>query len=274
VLPNLIVIGAGKCGTSSLHHYLDAHPSVAMSKPKELDFFQAEDCLDRVTDYERHFRDPAPVRGESSPGYSGYPRVRGVPERMHALVPHARLIYVVRDPVERAVSHYVQAYRVHADARGFAEAFRDLDPVGNKYVCYSRYATQVEQYLRCFAPEQLLVVDGDALLADRERTLRRIFAFLDVDPSFSSPRFRAVLNTREEQYRLRPRAARLARAGGRLGGGRAPATVRGALTRLAGTPVKRPLLEPGLRTRLEEALAAEAARLRALTGEAFSGWSV
>jgi hypothetical protein len=274
VLPNLIVIGAGKCGTSSLHRYLGVHPSVSMSEPKELDFFQDADCLSRVAEYERHFRDPAPVRGESSPGYSGYPRVRGAPERMRALIPGARLIYVVRDPVERAVSHYVQAFRVRAEARPFAEAFRDLDAMGNKYVCYSRYATQLDRYLRSFPPEHLLVLDGDALLGDRERTLHRVFTFLGVDPSFRSPRFADVLNTREEQYRLGPAAARFARLAARLGGQRAPAEVRAAMTRLAGRRVDRPELGADLRRRLAETLAPEAERLRRLTGQSFAGWSV
>lgn len=71
MLPNLIVIGAGKCGTPSLHHYLDAPPSVSMSVPKELDFFQQPDCLDRVEQYEPHFPDHALVRGEAGPRYSG-----------------------------------------------------------------------------------------------------------------------------------------------------------------------------------------------------------
>src|SRR5829696_2931418 len=245
-----------------------------MSEPKELNFFQDADCLERVAEYERHFRDPAPVRGETSPGYSGWPRVHGVPERMRTLVPDARLIYLVRDPVERAVSHYVQAYRTRADDRGFETAFRDLDAELNKYVCYSRYATQVERYLRCFSPEQLLVLDGDELLHERTATLQRVFEFVGVDASFRSPRFEDVLNTREEQYRLRARAARVARVAVRLGGRRVPAGVRGGLTRLAGRRVERPPLDAGLRARLEEVLAPEVERLRRSTGQAFPGWSV
>lgn len=274
MLPNLIIIGAGKCGTSSLHHYLDAHPSVSMSDRKELDFFQQADCLDRVEHYARHFRDDAPVRGEASPGYSGYPRVQGVPERIHALIPDARLIYVVRDPVERAISHYVQAVRVRAESRGFEEAFSDLDGVRNKYVCYSRYATQVERYLRCFPREQLLILDGDELLHDRSVALRRVFTFLGVEASFRSPRFEEVLNTREAQYRLGPTGARLGRVAARLGGPRAPARLRRGLTRLAGRRIERPVAGQALRARLEHALAPEVARLREIAGAPFAGWSV
>jgi len=274
VLPNLLIIGAGKCGTSSLHHYLDAHPSVSMSEPKELDFFQDADCLDRAAQYERHFPDHVPVRGESSPGYTGYPRVQGVPERIRALIPEARLIYLVRDPIERTVSHYVQAYKVRADSRSFDQAFRDLDPERNKYVCYSRYATQVDRYLRCFPLERLLVLDGEDLLHDRHAALRHVFGFLGVDSSFYSPQFEEMLNTRESQYRLGAAGARVRRLAARAGGHRAPTGLQRGLTRLAGRRIERPVVDDALRRRLEAALAPEAARLREITGMRFSGWTV
>ncbi len=274
MLPNLLIIGAGKCGTSSLHHYLDAHPSVSMSEPKELDFFQDADCLARVDRYARHFPDGAAVRGESSPGYTGYPRVQGVPERIRALLPDVRLIYLVRDPIERTVSHYVQAYKVRAESRGFDAAFRDLHPEGNKYVCYSRYATQLERYLRCFAPERLLVLDGDDLLHDRRGTLRRTFEFVGVDSSFRSPRFQETLNTREDQYRLGAAGARARSLADRVGGRRAPAGLRRRVRRVAGRRIERPLVGDDLRRRLEDALAPEVVRLREITGQEFSGWSV
>jgi hypothetical protein len=108
-LPSLIVIGAQKCGTSSLHAYLDAHPEIAMSTPKELDFFGGPGFAnwERGVDWYRAQFDPeAPVRGESSPSYTAYPFVVGTPERIHALVPGAKLIYMVRDPIERLLSQW------------------------------------------------------------------------------------------------------------------------------------------------------------------------
>jgi len=245
-----------------------------MSEPKELDFFQDTDCLDRVAQYERHFADDSPVRGESSPGYTGYPRVQGVPERIRALIPEARLIYLVRDPIERTVSHYVQAYKVRAESRSFGAAFRDLDPERNKYVCYSRYATQVERYLHCFASERLLVLDGDDLLRHREKALRRVFGFVGVDASFGSPVFDEMLNTRADQYRLGAAGARGAQLAARLGGRRAPARLRRGLRRAAGRRIERPVVDDALRGRLEEVLAPEAARLRTITGMGLSGWSL
>ena len=78
-LPNLIVIGGLKCGTTSLHHYLNLHPQVAMSRPKELNFFVAELNWELGADwYASHFDRTAQVRGETSPHYTNLPRFAGV----------------------------------------------------------------------------------------------------------------------------------------------------------------------------------------------------
>src|SRR5213078_3047078 len=110
-LPNLVVIGAQKCGTSGLHYYLSLHPEVSMSRPKELNYFIEERNWPRGVDwYRRHFDPRARVRGESSPNYTAYPQHEGVPKRMHSLLPDARLIYLVRDPLERIAAHWVHNY--------------------------------------------------------------------------------------------------------------------------------------------------------------------
>ncbi len=110
-LPNLIVIGSQKCGTSGLHYYLGLHPEISMSTPKELDFFIAERNYPLGLDWYRSQFDPqAKVRGESSPNYTAYPQHVGVPERMHSIVPEARLLYMVRDPIDRIAAHWVHNF--------------------------------------------------------------------------------------------------------------------------------------------------------------------
>src|ERR671918_3082855 len=95
-LPNLIVVGGLKCGTTSLHHYLSLHPEVSMSRPKELNFFVAELNSDLGPEwYASHFDRDAPVRGETSPHYTNLPRFAGVAERMCSVAPEARLVYMV-----------------------------------------------------------------------------------------------------------------------------------------------------------------------------------
>ena len=156
-LPNLVVIGSAKSGTSSLHHYLHAHPEISMAAPresghlrdndasgKEMRFFWRDDWRERMSWYRSHFTDmTTPVRGEATPAYSAHPHHPEVAERMHATIPHARLLYLVRDPIDRIVSHYVQQ-RADGDRRSFEQRMRDYDKPENSIVCPSRYATQIE----------------------------------------------------------------------------------------------------------------------------------
>ena len=86
-LPNLVVIGGLKCGTTSVHHYLNLHPEVEMSRPKELNFFVSELNWTLGQEwYASHFSGRASVRGESSPHYTNRPRFDGVAERMRSLL--------------------------------------------------------------------------------------------------------------------------------------------------------------------------------------------
>ena len=109
-LPNLIIIGGLKCGTTSIHHYLGLHPEIQMSKPKELNFFVGELNWDLGLDwYASRFDNRFKVRGESSPHYTNLPRFEGVAERIREHCPDARLLYMVRDPIKRILSHWVHA---------------------------------------------------------------------------------------------------------------------------------------------------------------------
>ena len=100
LLPNTFIIGAAKCGTTSLWLYLDAHPEIAFSANKEPAFFVRPHYRDELGLVRGLFR-PAPVRGEASTVYTTHPVNSGVPERIRSLVPDAKLIYMVRDPVDR-----------------------------------------------------------------------------------------------------------------------------------------------------------------------------
>jgi len=158
MLPNLLVIGAQKCGTTSLHRYLDAHPEIAMSDPKELDFFvEHEDRPHYVANgnwhrgvdwYASQFPDDAPVRGEASPNYTAYPNVQRIPERAAEIVPGAALIYMVRDPIERIVSHYLHRVGASPERRSLKETLGDIERgSGMVFVDRSRYFMQIERWL-------------------------------------------------------------------------------------------------------------------------------
>jgi hypothetical protein len=283
LLPNLLIIGAAKSGTTSLHYYLDQHPEIFMSFPKDPEFFQRDTWREKLDWYESLFPEPAPVRGEASTSYTAHPARLGVPERIHETIPDARMIYVVRDPIDRIEAHYAQHQTLDKDSRPIDEAVRSAlrdgdDPV-NPYVCMSRYATQVEQYLPFFPLERILVIDNTEMQRDRRGVLREAFAFLGVDDGFDTPRFDEILNTKRDQVRFSPAGARLrgSRAA-RWVHSRVPRKVRGPvtkpLTRALSRPVERPALSDAVKEELREVLAPEADRLRELTGRKFASWSV
>jgi len=197
-LPNLLVIGAMKTGTSSLHRYLDLHPEVGMSGAKELNFFLPANANEGAgtaarTDraallaersngsrglrwYESQFPE-ARIRGESSVAYS-FPWFHGVAGAMASALDEPRLVYVVRDPIERMLSHRSQFAR--RDPRPAAEALLDENA---PYLQASRYATALAPFLEAFGRDRLLIVDQARLRSEREETLSRILRFLELDPA-------------------------------------------------------------------------------------------
>ncbi|HET8673297.1 MAG TPA: sulfotransferase [Thermoleophilaceae bacterium] len=276
MLPNLVIIGAAKSGTTALHRYLAEHPDVFMSEQKELQYFQLDDWESRRSWYEAQFPVESPVRGEASPIYTFYPFCEGVARRMGSLIPDAKLIYIVRDPIERFVAHYVEHFALRIVTRPFAEVASDRDP-RNQVLAASRYASQLEQYLDAFPAEQILVIDQDDLRIERRDTLRRVFSFLEIAPDFWSRSFEVEHNQRKDvslnglgrwlylNHLLEP----LQRAGGRL-----PRPVRRTARRAIGPSVHTPELTDEMRSTVAEALREDVQRFRQLTGQRFAGWSI
>lgn len=287
--PNFFVIGAAKCGTTSLHAYLDLHPDISMSSRKEPAFFVSGRIYRRqVTDRERYLElfDPLALRrGESSVFYSSWPIYKGVPRRIHEAAPDARLIYLVRDPVERVPSQYVQqqvnrepgSLRYRGNSLG--EVLADLDPTRNPIVAKGLYMTQIRQYLEFFPKESILVLDSDELLHDRKATLDQICQFLEVGPMPDDPRIDEERNRAESKAQEAEWYVRLAHSASlRSLVDRLPGSVRDRLVRGAQKAVSRPFAKPELdpadRARLEELFRPEVEELREFTGKSFSGWSI
>lgn len=190
-LPNLVVIGAMKCGTTSLHYNLDLHPDIAMSREKELCFFLGETEWNKgLSWYSRQFPQGTRWRGESSPGYARLPVSEGTAARMHQTIPGARLIYMVRNPVERIISHYVQRSAIGLEQRSIEEAISGFETCD--LVQRSRYFFQLSEYLRYFPTSQTHVATLESLHENPERVMGEIFRFLGVDDSFTSPQFSMV----------------------------------------------------------------------------------
>ncbi len=277
MLPNFIMIGAMKSGTSSLHHYLDEHPDISMSCPKELDFFIEERRWSKGLDwYKSHFPTAAAIRGESSVGYTQRHLYAGVPERIHAVNPDVKLLYILRDPVERVVSHFTQLSLMGLEDRDFQEALDELP--GSDYVLSSSYHYQLSAYLAHFSVEQIQILTLEELVRDKVGTIQKVFQFLGVDDHFVGKDWALVHNRSVDKFernllgkvmhkvpfksRWKPMV---------------PEPLATAYSRLtARKPEQRrqPLLSEEKRAEIQALLQDDIASLREVTGRDFSEWSV
>lgn len=196
-LPNVVVIGSMKCGTTALHRYLDAHPEVSMAAAKEVNFFVGPDTAPspgpgtswptgqwhRGLDwYASLFDDDAPVRGEASPAYTSPDQTEAV-ARIAATLPAAQLVYLVRDPVRRAASQYAHHVRDGNEVRPMERAL--LDPE-SQYLSRSRFHARLAPYLEHFCLDQVHVIVQERLLRDRRAQLARLYARVGADPGWWS----------------------------------------------------------------------------------------
>jgi len=271
-LPNLVIIGAMKCGTSILHYYLDHHPEIRMSAEKELDFFVLEKNWKKGDRwYESNFDGQAKICGEASPNYTSYPTFQGVAQRMRGLIPDAKLIYILRDPIDRIVSHYSHVVKNGREKRGLVEALENLEQ--NPYVERSRYHLQLEQYLRHYPLERILIVTQEDLYHERRQTLERIFRFLGVDPAFQDKEFEVVKPSTRPFETSILKTIRMTRLHTLF-----PRRIRWKVRDLILAPLswkmEHPPLDESLRVRLAHYLKEDVTRLRQVTGCDFKNWSI
>jgi hypothetical protein len=273
MLPNFLVIGARKGGTTSLYRYLLAHPQVFMSSVKEPLFFSSN--WDRgLAWYEGLFDGAAQARavGEASTEYTSHPVFSGVPERIANLLPDVRLVYLVRHPIERMLSEYhfyLSRGMVH-------DPSADHALLHDGYWYLSSYAMQIEQYLEYFSRDQLLIVKSEDLRSDRIRVLRRVFEFLGVDGSVP-PKHLEKEHLKASERRVRRPVDHALR---RIPGYRSVASVAPrSLARLKDRVVTKPAPPPptlsdGARREIEDRLRDDVRRLRRYMGEDFDGWGL
>lgn len=277
-LPNLVVIGAPKCGTTSLHYYLNLHPQIRMSRQKELNFFIEELNWKKGTDwYRKQFRGEADVYGESSPLYSNCLQYKNVPGKMCGLIPEARLVYLLRDPIQRILSHYIHAYARGLEERSLQDALRPFDD-SNPYMAFSRYSLQLEAFMVYYPLSRILVLTAEELKKNRGQALKTVFGFLGVDDNFISPDFRRLKNTiRDVNYQSRFAQALLKTADSGLFH-LVPAAVRARMAGLAFSPfwkrIPDPELDGEVTNKIKMYLRADLRRLRKITQCRFEEWEV
>jgi hypothetical protein len=199
--PNFFLVGAAKAGTTSVYEYLSQCPDIFFPKIKEPHFFtgvrpasERKFYIDAVTkraEYLRLFRKAGNRRviGDASPSYLWHPEV---PRRIHDVAPEASILIILRDPVERAYSHYLMDYREGVQHLPFYEALlEDINRaekgwgVSWLYFELGLYARQIERYLAVFKPEQVKILLFDDLIRDIRGTLKEVVQFLKLDPSLA-----------------------------------------------------------------------------------------
>ena len=191
--PGFLIVGTQRGGTTSLYEYLVQHPGVGGSWRKEVHYF--DDHHDRGWDWYRAFfprEGRFQITGEASPYYLFDP---AVPARVRAALPEARLIALLRNPVERAFSQYKMTAARGTEDLGFSEALEAEDerlagephakPAWNWYSYRRRgyYAEQLERWLDEFPREQLLILKSEELAEEPERIVLEAHEFLGLEPT-------------------------------------------------------------------------------------------
>jgi hypothetical protein len=199
-LPTVIIVGAQKAGTTHLYAYLIKHPRVMQGVKKEVDYFSKQP--ERSVQWYRS-RFPLALRVwrrrsqvlEASPSYLAMPSAL---RQMKNVVPSARIVVLLRDPVSRAFSHYQHRKTRHLETRSFADAIDDelrnntipprlgwaLDPAAAPmldYVSRGYYALQLELLVKLYARNRVLVIDSTSLFADTNAVCDRVFNYLGLE---------------------------------------------------------------------------------------------
>lgn len=203
-LPDFVVIGAARCATTSLYEYLRQHPQVFMSPEKETDYFSLGDLpQDEVppgasryrartrAEYEAQFALAGDARaaGEASPTYLFYPRSA---DRMRQVIPDAKLICVLRDPVERAYSHWALARRsgfepladFEAGVAAEGERWRQDWSMRHTYARASLYHDGLRAFIDRFPRERILVLMFEEFVRDPLVVMREVYRYIGVEENF------------------------------------------------------------------------------------------
>lgn len=206
LLPDFIIIGAQRCGTTSLYKYLSQHPDVHPSFPKEIHYF-SNHYQQGINWYRSHFPlqwrkknnenngKRAFITGEATPYYLAHPHAA---RRISQTLPQALLIVLLRDPVERAYSHYYHEVQMGVETLSFEDAiqkeaerlhqelekmigdenYRSFNYQHYSYLARGIYADQIQIWMRYFTPQAMLFLNSEKLESDPTKAYRMVTDFL------------------------------------------------------------------------------------------------
>jgi len=200
MLPNFIIAGAAKAGTTSLFHYLSEHPEIFMSNPKEVNFFTCKEIkdqklyydsflIDNLESYKNLFSNASNYKaiGEGSVSSLFY---KNTPKKIKNLIPDIKIIILLRNPIDRAFSHYLMDYKLGLINDSFDDiVFRksnskNLDLYFQQYLELGKYYNQIKRYLDIFNKDQVKIFLQEDLFSNTQNVVKEIYNFLNVDSSF------------------------------------------------------------------------------------------
>lgn len=193
MLPNFILCGAQKAGTTTLFNYLDQHPDICTPRGKEVHFFDWDSRYNMGLNwYETQFDncDNNKVIGEASPYYMFLPKV---PKRIKKDLEDVKLIFILRDPIDRAYSHYWHEVKKGWETLSFEEAIKKepkrirRNPIYLNHYSYlerGKFVIQLDRFSRYFSKDKLFILTLEELIENKNKTLTRLFEYLDVNSDY------------------------------------------------------------------------------------------
>ena len=207
---DFFIVGAPKSGTTSLYHYLSEHPQVEMSSQKEPDYFSdkaiheqgmyyAKNRINTLDKYDSLFvQKESVVYGEASVSYLFY---ENVAEDIKKYNPDAKIIIMLRNPIERAFSHYLMDYRLGLISDSFENVLAKKSKHKNAHLFYqqyievSKYSRQIQRYLDFFEKDNILFIDYEDFKKNVSKTVDQVYNFLNI-----STEFVADINTKHNTF--------------------------------------------------------------------------
>jgi hypothetical protein len=276
ILPNFLVIGAAKSGTTSLHHYLREHPQIYLPRIKEINYFAYTSDRPRgrqywattLDEYAAHFRDASGHKavGEVTPAYMNSPVAAGNIARE---LPGVRLVAILRDPADRAYSRYLMNQRAGQNLPPFDQIIPQRD---HPMIREGMYYDRLQPYFERFPRERIKILQYEDLQQRFAPMFRELLAFLEVDTSylpdgsirhaqgvrFRSKALQSLKSSRLMRFHLKPLI---------------PAALLNRLVKAkARTAVAPPKLTVEQRSRLIETYRDDIERLQELIGMDLAGW--
>ncbi|MBX7156982.1 MAG: sulfotransferase domain-containing protein [Verrucomicrobiae bacterium] len=211
---NFLIVGTQKGGTTALADFLSQHPEICLAPQKEVHFFDSPQFQDATTveEWQRNYSKAFPnhqsqtLIGEATPIYMYWPQIA---QRIHRYNPNIKLIFLLRDPLQRAISHYRMELQRGNETLSFTQAciaepfrlFKDRNNLSetsslrlHSYLHRGFYRKQIERFRQFFPDSQILILKNESLLQQHELTLKKIYYFLGINDTAFIPKSKIIFS--------------------------------------------------------------------------------